>query len=200
MNSVDIIFGVLLAFFIIIGLWRGFFREVLGLLGIIGGIFLAIIGFGPLGKILSQYVPGIPAFIWPFLSFIVIFIAVYILSRILAGVLSRISESIFLGWLNHLLGGVVGGLKGAILISLFLLLIGFFPFQSSLENVRQGSLFYDPLQRFLPATYSFVTGFNTSSYRFEEKLVNSLQDARVKLNEQILKYLFYGKQDTSSKQ
>ena len=125
MNSLDIIFGLILSIFILVGIWKGFFREVLGFIGIIGGLFLALIGFAPIGKLLTSLIPGIPTFIWPFISFILIFIGVYISSRLLAGILSKLSETIFLGWLNRLLGGLVGGLKGALLISLILMLIGF---------------------------------------------------------------------------
>lgn len=198
MGTVDILFGVILGIFILIGLWKGFFREVLGFAGIIGGIFLAIIGFGPLGQVLAGLAPGVPAVVWPFLSFILIFVAVYLGSRLLAGLLSKLSESIFLGWLNHLLGGLVGGLKGAAIISLLLLIIGFFPMQGKLQSIRENSMLYGPLQKFVPSIYNLFTGFNTSSYNFENRVTGTLRDAKVKLSDEIIKYMFYGKQDSAT--
>ncbi len=197
MSSMDIIFAVLLGVFIIIGIWKGFFREVLGFTGIVGGIFVGIIGFGPASKFLSQLLPGMPAFLWPFLSFIFIFIAVYLSSRILAGILSKISEGLLLGWLNRLLGGLVGGLKGAILLSLILLLIGFLPFQSAMRPVRESSRLYDPLQRVIPSIYNMFSDFNLSSRTFENKLTRTLGDAKVKLTDEMINYLYDGKQDST---
>jgi len=196
MNSLDIVFSVLLLVFILMGIWKGFFREILGFLGVIGGVFLGIIGFGPVGQKLGNILPGLPPFLLPLVSFIFIFIGFYLLCRILAGILSRLSEKMFLGWLNRLLGGLIGGLKGALLISLFLLLIGFFPFQKALQNVRENSLLYTPLQKLIPTLYDFSTNFTASSQNFEDKITQTLQNLQVKLSEEMIKYLFYGKQDT----
>ncbi len=196
MNSLDIVFGVLLLIFFLIGVWKGFFREVLGFTGVIGGVFLGIIGFGPAGKALGAILPGLPAFLLPLIGFLFIFIGFYLLCRILAGILSKLSQKMFLGWLNRLLGGLVGGLKGALLISLFLLLIGFFPFQSALQSVREDSLLYTPLQKLIPTLYNLGTNLSPSSRNFEEKITRTMQDMQVKLSEEMIKYLFYGKQDT----
>ena len=196
MNSLDVVFAVLLLVFVFIGIWKGFFREILGFLGVVGGVFLGIIGFGPVGQTLGHLLPGLPAFLLPLVSFIFIFIGFYLLCRMLASGLSRLSQKMFLGWLNRLLGGLIGGLKGALLISLFLLLIGFFPFQSALQNVRSNSLLYDPLQKLIPTLYNISTNFTPSSRNFENKITQTLQDLQVKLSEEMIKYLFYGKQDS----
>ncbi len=197
MSSVDILFGVVLGVFILVGIWKGFFREILGLAGILGGVFLGIVGFGILGKILNNAFPAIPAFLWPFLSFILIFVGVYLASRLLAALLSKLSESLFLGWLNRLLGGLVGGLKGVLLISLVLLLLGFLPFQNSLQSVKQKSMLYAPLQGAIPSLYNLFSGFSFSSQNFELKVVSALENTSVKLNDEIINYLFYGKQTPS---
>ncbi len=46
MSFIDIFFLGVMTGFILLGAWKGFFREVLGLLGVLLGIFMAIIGFG----------------------------------------------------------------------------------------------------------------------------------------------------------
>jgi membrane protein required for colicin V production len=197
MNALDMIFGVVLLLFIFIGIWKGFFREVLGFTGIIAGIIFGILGFGSLSKALSNLVSGIPPFIWIFLSFMLIFISVYILFRLLAGLLSRLSQMFLLGWLNRVLGGIIGGLKGVSLISLLLLVIGFLPFQKVLHDVRAGSSLYEPIQRFIPSAYNFFSGFSIRSKDFEKKITDTLEDIQGKLSEEIIKYFFYGKQESS---
>lgn len=198
MNALDIIFGVLLSVFILVGIWKGFFREILGFVGIIGGLFLALIGFAPIGKILNKIIPGVPTFLWPFISFILIFVGVYIASKLLAGILSKLSETIYLGWLNRFLGALIGGLKGALLMSLILMLVGFLPFQGALDNARKSSLLYEPLQKFVPSIYNFFSGFNVNSGDLEKKITNSLKDSEGKLSEEIIRYFFYGKNSSNS--
>jgi len=191
MSAFDIIFLAILGFFTMLGIWKGFFREILGFVGIVLGAFLAILGFGPVSKIFHRLVPDIPSVIWVFLSFILIFIAVYLLSRLLAGILSKLSKMVLLGWLNRLLGGLVGALKGAIFISLFLLLLGFLPFQNALQSVRNDSLFYQPLQRFIPLVYNLFSDFSLSSRNLEEQLAHLWEDLQGKLSENAVKYFFY---------
>ncbi len=196
MHSIDIIFLTILGFFAFLGIWRGFFREVLGFVGVVGGIFLGIVRFGPISRVLSQHLPDIPAALWPFLSFFLIFVSFYLLSRFLAAFLSKVFQSIYLGWLNRLLGGVVGAFKGAVLISLILLLVGFLPFQKSLQQVREKSLLYNSLQRVIPVLYNLSTGAKGDPAHFEKKITAALKKGQVKLNQAIIDYLFYGKQDS----
>jgi membrane protein required for colicin V production len=191
MSAFDLIFLSVLSVFTVLGIWKGFFREILGFVGVILGAFLAILGFGPVSKIFHQLVPDIPSVIWVFLSFLMIFIAVYLLSRLLAGILSKLSKMVLLGWLNRVLGGLVGALKGSIFISLFLLLLGFLPFQDALQKVRNDSLFYQPLQRFVPLVYNLFSDFSFSSRNLEEQLTDLWEDLQGKLNENAVKYFFY---------
>ncbi|GAB4375069.1 MAG: hypothetical protein Kow0042_20160 [Calditrichia bacterium] len=196
MSSIDIVFLIFILVFGLIGIWKGFFREVLGLVGVVAGVFVGIVASGPLSQLLSEYLPGIPTVIWPFICFIFLFILIYLSSRMLANLLSKLSQAIFLGWLNRLLGGGVGALKGAILISLILLIIGFLPFQSTLQQVRNESMLYEPLQRLLPTLYNIGTGFSVSSRNFEKKLIETLEQARVKLSEEMMRYFLYGNSET----
>lgn len=191
MSTIDIIFLTILGFFATLGVWKGFFREILGLLGVVSGIFLAIIGFGPLSKLMHHLIPGVPSLIWVFLSFLLIFIGIYFLSRFLALLLSRFSKFILLGWLNRLLGGVVGAVKGAIFVSIFLLLIGFLPVQDALKSIRKDSLLYQPLQRFVPVAYNLLSEFSFTSRNLEHKMTDLMKDLQGKLNERMRQYFFY---------
>jgi membrane protein required for colicin V production len=195
MSSIDIIFIIFLGLFVLIGVFRGFLKEILGFVGILGGIFLSIIGFKTLGSILIHYFPDIPGIILMVGSFILIFLVVYFFSRLLASFLSRLSEKMHLSWLNRILGGAVGGIKGAILISFILFLMGFLPFQETLTTLRQDSIFFEPIQRLLPTIYDLTTSFSTSSREFEKKLKNSLESGKIKTTEEMSNYLFKRKQD-----
>ena len=43
MEYIDLIFGAVLAFFVILGIAKGLFREVFGLIGFLGGIVAGIL-------------------------------------------------------------------------------------------------------------------------------------------------------------
>jgi membrane protein required for colicin V production len=191
MSAFDIIILTVLSVFTVIGIWKGFFREIFGFLGVVFGALFAILGFGPLSKLLHRLVPDIPAFIWIFLSFLIIFVGFYLLSRFLASMLSKLSKIMLLGWLNRLLGGAVGFLKGALFVSLFLLLIGFLPFQDTLQKVRSNSWLYEPLQRTVPVIYNLFSDFSFSSRNFEKKMTELMEDIEGKMNENVIKYFLY---------
>jgi membrane protein required for colicin V production len=191
MSFIDILFLAVMAGFILFGIWRGFFREVLGLLGVLLGILLAIVGFGPISKMLHHFIPKVPVIIWIIISFLAIFLGVYLASRLLAVLLKKLSSLIMLGWLNRLLGGVLGAIKGAFIISLFLLFLGFFPFQDSLKNVRKHSILYEPFQRTIPLVYNVMTDFSFSSRKLEKKFIHLIEDLQGKLNEKVMEYFLY---------
>ncbi|MFQ5583297.1 MAG: CvpA family protein [Calditrichia bacterium] len=141
MDYVDLIFGAILAFFVIIGFSKGLFREIFGLAGILGGVIAGIIFTGPLSDFFVNKAPAVPSVAIPIVCFTFIFILVFLLSRILANWLSSITRAIHLGWLNKLLGGIVGGLKGGLILSLLLLLISVFPLEPTIDSMRNKSYF-----------------------------------------------------------
>jgi membrane protein required for colicin V production len=192
MNALDIIFSILLSIFILIGVWKGFFKQIFALIGIAAGILFAVIGFGPLSKVFIHVIPSLPSFIWLIVSFLVIFVTIYLSCQLLAGLFSKLSQLFLLGWLNRLLGGIVGGIKGIALISLFLLVVGFLPFQNTLSDIRKDSLMYEPIQRFVPTVYNFFTGFSFSSRDLENTIIEIIKDVQGKLDSEMMKYFLYG--------
>jgi len=195
MEYVDLIFGAVLAFFIILGSAKGLFREVFGLIGFLGGIIAGILFTGPLSHWLAEKIPSIPFLIIPIVSFLILFIAIYLLSRMLANWFSSIFEALHLKWLNKLLGGIVGGFKGAILLSMLLLILSALPLQSFLDPIRGKSYFYVPLQSLLPALYSI---FSSSPHGLDKRLEDMFRESEAKVKKQILETMLNERIDSSS--
>lgn len=183
MEYVDLIFGAVLAFFIILGSAKGLFREVFGLIGFLGGIIAGILFTGPLSHWLAEKIPSIPFLIIPIVSFLLVFIAVYLLSRLLADWFSSIFEALHLKWLNKLLGGMVGGFKGAILLSMLLLILSALPVKSFLDPIRGKSYLYAPLQNLLPALYSI---FSSTPDGLDKRLEDMFREGEAKVKKQII--------------
>jgi membrane protein required for colicin V production len=111
MNWLDILILVTLAASVIGGLATGIVRGVVNLAGLLLGIFLAGMYYetvgGWLGFIHNADVANT-------IGFILIIAVVMVVTGIIGGILHKVVSAIMLGWLDHLIGGVLGLLMGAI--------------------------------------------------------------------------------------
>jgi len=199
MSSVDVFIAIVLAFFVLNGLRKGFFKEVFGLLGILFGIIIALVGTDPLSQFLRIKFPDIPYLLFPIISFIVIFLAVIFLSRFLANSLSTLSETIHLGWLNRLLGAVFGGLKGAIILSILFVILDYIPSLGLYRSMESKSRLVAPIHDVAPASYALIISQDINTTRIEQKLNKIFQRGRQTIQKEIYKKLLKDSNvDTSS--
>jgi len=119
MNAVDIVLVVVFALFAIRGYWRGFLRELFGLLGLaIGGV--AAVRLTPQGvEYLGQYL-ALPAPILTGLAFVGIFVIVHTAVNIVGLLFDRLAKAIFLSGINRLAGALFAAGKGAVVMALVL--------------------------------------------------------------------------------
>jgi len=120
MNWLDIIILVVIVGSAVGGLFNGFIKTVFSLGGFILGVFLAGRYYGGLGDSLTFIANETAAGI---LAFIIIFVAVTVIFAILGSVFTKIVSWALLGWINRLLGGVIGAFMGALMISAILAII-----------------------------------------------------------------------------
>jgi membrane protein required for colicin V production len=126
MNAFDIIVGVILAYSLIRGLFRGLVKEASSIIGVLGGFFAAYSFYGLLAGYLSGVVSN-PAY-RNLLAFLTIFCAVVVLVNVLAIIIKYLLKIVCLGWLDRLGGVVFGFIKGALIVAvLFLALTAFLP-------------------------------------------------------------------------
>lgn len=118
MNIIDYLIIAVLGVSTILGLYWGIIRQVLSLVGLVAGIVLA-----------SRYAPGVAEWLSSFvrdsrvaylLGFVAVLIAVSTLASLLASVLHRFVGLLFLGWADHLLGGILGAIQGALLATVLI--------------------------------------------------------------------------------
>lgn len=113
---------VLILISLIIGLIRGFVRELLSLT-----TWIAAVGFGLLYvKPLSTQLPFVlqSEVAQLGVAFAVIFFSVLIIGAIINYLLHAAVNAIGLGGLDHFLGGLFGALRGALIVSLLVVLVG----------------------------------------------------------------------------
>ncbi len=131
-NILDIILLVIIGFFLVRGIFRGLIVEAGAIAGLIGGYFLA-------NKYVYMLEPHVRSILgnhqWTsIVAFLAIFLGVMVLATLAARILSNFLSP-FAPWLNSLLGGAVGFIKGCLLALVVIFLFQrFMPQASFLAN------------------------------------------------------------------
>lgn len=127
MNPLDVLLGLIILFFVILGLYRGFFREILSLLGFILGLYLALRFYAPLAHWVLQWFPSFPTLVNVF-SFATIFLATVLMAAIVGVIFKKLIIIADLNVTDRLLGGLFGLIKAFLINALVVLfLVAFVP-------------------------------------------------------------------------
>lgn len=107
---------------VILGLMRGFAREVLSLAGWLVAFYVA-------KTYTQQLLPMMPAdmpteSLRVLATFLVLFFATLLITTLLGIALSAIFKTIGLGWVNRLLGVVFGVIRGIVVVGIVVFLAG----------------------------------------------------------------------------
>lgn len=119
MNTVDITILFLLVAFVVKGLFRGLFKELCSLAGLVAGGFLAFHFHAPLAEVMVKAF-GIPLKAGTVSAFLLLFLTTVLFFGVLGFLLSRFVKFLFLGGLNRVAGGLFGLLQGVLLLTVVL--------------------------------------------------------------------------------
>jgi membrane protein required for colicin V production len=119
MNALDIVIGLILAYCLIRGVFRGLVVEIASIFGVFAGIYAAVFYYPHAAAYLSRWIAE-EAY-RNIASFLVIFGLVFIVVGVLGILIKYLLNISSLGWLDRLCGVAFGGIKG-ILISAVLLM------------------------------------------------------------------------------
>jgi len=126
MNPFDIAIVVILGYGIILGILRGFIREIASIVGVLGGFYLAYAYYADFAKIFSPFIDTL--YYRQIISFLAIFCAIAVGAGIGGMVLRTFLRLIFLGVVDRIFGALFGAAKAvAIIAVLHFLLITFLP-------------------------------------------------------------------------
>lgn len=126
-NWIDIILIGILAVTLIIGLIKGLVRQAVGLLAVFGGLILALIYYPVVSDLYLRIIDR--AMIAEFLGFVTIFFGTLCIGWILGNLLSRMMKGP-LKFMNHMLGGGLGLIKGLIISGVLVFALLVFPVDS----------------------------------------------------------------------
>lgn len=156
-NFLDIIIIIPLLLFAWQGYKKGFIIEVATLAALILGLFFAFYFSDYAANLLNEYF-NIDEKYMAALSFIVTFIVVVIAVIAVGKVLQKFIDIILLGFLNKVAGAVFGIVKGALVLSILLLIINYFDTNQNLikEEYKENSIFYGHVASFAPQLYDWL--------------------------------------------
>jgi membrane protein required for colicin V production len=125
-NWFDVGLAVLIVISGIAGFRSGLIRVIVGILATIVGL---IAGFWCYRMVAVKLAPFIDSTVAAdIIGFFIIFVGAIVLGALMAAILSRLFRRIGLSWINQLLGGVAGLIRGALVVAILAtILIAFSP-------------------------------------------------------------------------
>lgn len=124
MSTLDTVIVGVIVLCGLLGIYWGFIRQVLSVVGLLAGLVLAQRYGGRVADALASFSAN--QALVQVLGFVFVLLAVSAGVSLLATLLRRFVGLLFLGWLDHLIGGVLGVLQGALVSTVLLLIAAFF--------------------------------------------------------------------------
>lgn len=131
-NILDTVALIVLVISMVGAIRKGFSVELISLASVIAGFFLAVTGYAKLGDSLLAW--GVPEKSTGLIAFVSIFILVFVVGVFFSAVMDKVLKGLFLKWLDRLLGGIFGLVRGCLLVSIVFLALTVFPVHKGLVS------------------------------------------------------------------
>ncbi len=160
MNWLDIAIVAVVALLGFVGLRRGIIRTAFGIAGLIGGIALAGRYYGSLASVLSS-----ADAVWAKIAaYAIILVAVLVIASVIGWFVARIAHIAMLGWVDRLVGCMLGVFIGGMLCAAVLAILGMYHpgmeaviAQSPIASFLMGS--FPLLLALLPEEFDLIREF-----------------------------------------
>lgn len=142
MNLLDIVIGIVLLMFAFAGLRKGIIIEAFYLASFVIGIYGAMFLSDAMSDWLSGVINVAPEYL-SLIAFILTFLVFMVVIRYLGRLMSGIVEAIFLGVIDKIGGFIFGAVKGALLVSILIMLLNVFNVSNVIDkDLRRSSKLY----------------------------------------------------------
>lgn len=172
MNWLDYAIIILLAIFAYRGFRKGFLARVLGLAGVVLGIWLGVKHNIKIAQILKDM--GVPSEVSPYFAMFLIFLGCITIASLIARFLRNIS--VFIELIDAVLGATLGLLEGLLISGVFLIFLGSLNFPS--ESVQKTSKFYKPVTKATISIYDFIEKNFGSKINFKERIQKTIESIK----------------------
>lgn len=161
MNTVDIIILACFLPALIHGLRKGFIAQGIALISIFVGAWLAFHFAGMVSEWLAQHLTGVSQSVLYIISFVLVAAVVIFLLAIVGRALRGIIKFAMLGWVDRLLGAILGMLAAAMIISIALILFNWLNDVTAIvkPEILEGSKIFTPLKDLGYDIFPYLKGF-----------------------------------------
>jgi membrane protein required for colicin V production len=125
----DYVVAAIILISTVVAFAKGLVREIVSLVALIGGFLLAAFYYPVLGGRLSEFCRTDT--IANFVAFLGIFLGCLLIGAVISSVINRFLKAASLQWIDHLLGGVFGLLRGWAIASVLVLGLIAFPIREN---------------------------------------------------------------------
>jgi membrane protein required for colicin V production len=154
LSIIDIVLSVLLIIGAFGGYRKGFLAELFSLLGIVLGVLAGFKLMGSAMLMLDEHYQ-INEKVLPYVAFAVVFLAVIIIVSLLGKFLSRSLDKTVLGNADQVLGGVLGLLRTAFMLSVIIWITSSLKVELP-EHWFEDDWLYPTIAKFAPAVTEWV--------------------------------------------
>ena len=136
MTGIDIIILVIIGLSFLLGLFRGIIRTVFSLVGFFFG-FIVAMGYGP--QLAANFGDST---VLRICAYVVLFFVTALVFTMVGHLLRRLLKLIRLGWMDNILGGVFGLVRGVLLagVLIYVLLTVGEKYPDKFENMKESIL------------------------------------------------------------
>jgi len=161
MSTVDTIILLLFVPGLIQGIRKGFVSQVIALVSVFAGIWLAFHFSEVLCETLSSYIPKAPHTLLYIISFILVVCAVVILLGIVGKALRKLIDVVMMGLFDRLLGMVFATITSLLVISLLVVIFSYINNITGLvsSGILEESTLYLPIKDFAYKVFPYLKGF-----------------------------------------
>lgn len=173
MNWLDFVLLALLIGSIALGVKRGVIREVMGFIGLIIGVVVAINKVDAVTAWVLSHMKASPVAV-SFISFVLILAAFYFAFRLLGMLFNKALSISSLGRIDQVGGGLIGFIRGWVLVGFVLFLLFYLPFPQRFYDSIESSFFAPALTGSVPMIYEGTDFLHPQSPEFMPKIRSSL--------------------------
>lgn len=173
MNWLDFVLLALLVGSIALGVKRGLIREVMGFVGLIIGVVIAINKVDAVTAWVLSHMKASPVVV-SFVSFVLILVFFYFAFRLLGMLFNKALSLSSLGRIDQVGGGLVGFIRGWVLVGFVLFLLFYLPFPQRFYDSIENSFFAPALTGSVPMLYESTDFLHPQSPEFMPKIRSSL--------------------------
>jgi len=163
MTIFDYVVLAIIGLSVFFSIMRGMVREVLSLAGWVLAFFVAKTYTLELAPLLPKAIPT--ETLQYLAAFVILFLATLLISALLSIALAQIFKTVGLGWLDSVLGGFFGTLRGVLIVGVLVFLGGLTELPK--EPAWRSAMFSAPLEAMVTSAYPWIPPAIVSHVKFE---------------------------------